>query len=375
MSKFDAAAFSNGDIMRRLRELERKVDQNAAARSLERATIGQGGLRVKGEGGVRIEDGGELIVTGPGESVEVRDGVVYFRRGDFPNAGRIFAFQSSDGRLATLIAPPWTVSGPLNHISIEGASDLSPGALFFITEGQLSADVGGNIFQFAGQQIQLKADESIFLITPLTLDFRATGNIFLDGEANIFIDAAQQVQIKSAAQQVFIDHATTTNTANCEIATNGLIRRSTSARKYKQDIGDLDVDPDAVLRLRPRTWRDRADVEADPTTTRRNVGYVAEEVLEAGCGQFVSTDANGQPEAVSYDRITCALLAVIQRQEQRIADLERRAGITPPAPTGRPVTAPQPPGHQPAPDDVDHDTPVARPRTTPPPAPSRSLPT
>jgi len=50
----DAAA-SRGDIMRRLADLERQLRELAAGRRLEAATIGAGGVRVKG-GSIRIQD-------------------------------------------------------------------------------------------------------------------------------------------------------------------------------------------------------------------------------------------------------------------------------------------------------------------------------
>ncbi len=67
------AAFSQGDIMRRLAMLEDEVRQLRAARRLESATIGDGGLRIKGgtitvqnDGSIVVEDGGDIIMQGNG---------------------------------------------------------------------------------------------------------------------------------------------------------------------------------------------------------------------------------------------------------------------------------------------------------------------
>ncbi|MEU8209790.1 hypothetical protein AB0B85_11385 [Micromonospora sp. NPDC049044] len=62
-------------ISRRLAELERQVRELQAGRRLEAATIGRGGLTVKGGGKVKIEDAGGLSVTG---SIEAK-GSVRFR--------------------------------------------------------------------------------------------------------------------------------------------------------------------------------------------------------------------------------------------------------------------------------------------------------
>lgn len=73
MGKFDQA-FSPGDIMRRLHELEERMRELTAGRRLESAAIGAGGIRVhsggniriNGGGGVQIHDGGDLDVAADG---------------------------------------------------------------------------------------------------------------------------------------------------------------------------------------------------------------------------------------------------------------------------------------------------------------------
>lgn len=64
MGNIGDAAFSRGDIMRELREMKREIRELKAARTLENATIGQGGLRVKG-GRISILDDGSLVLTSP----------------------------------------------------------------------------------------------------------------------------------------------------------------------------------------------------------------------------------------------------------------------------------------------------------------------
>jgi len=67
MASVADAAQSNGDIMRRLRELERFVQEQFAARRLENATIGRGGIRVDEEGTIRSTTfDGDLLAENPG---------------------------------------------------------------------------------------------------------------------------------------------------------------------------------------------------------------------------------------------------------------------------------------------------------------------
>lgn len=67
MANIGDAAQSTGDIMRRLRELERFVQELAAARKLENATIGKGGIRVDESGLIRSTTfDGDLAADNPG---------------------------------------------------------------------------------------------------------------------------------------------------------------------------------------------------------------------------------------------------------------------------------------------------------------------
>jgi hypothetical protein len=60
------AAFSQGDIMRRIKALEDKQREQGAGRRLENATIGDGGLRIKGDGGITLQNGGGVTVEDGG---------------------------------------------------------------------------------------------------------------------------------------------------------------------------------------------------------------------------------------------------------------------------------------------------------------------
>lgn len=133
-----------------------------------------------------------------------------------------------------------------------------------------------------------------------------------------FFQAARQVQIKSGLKQVYIDHNTAPASANCHITEAGLIYRSTSSRRYKQDVEDLVVDVDQVLAMRPRTWRDRAEVERDPDTTNRYLGFVAEELVDVGLEAFVVYNEAGEVDAIAYDRLTAALVPVLQHQQRQL---------------------------------------------------------
>lgn len=147
------------------------------------------------------------------------------------------------------------------------------------------------------------------------------------------------VAINGGAEGVKVSHFTTGASANTFIdPSDSRIWRSTSSQRYKQDIADLTVDPEAVLRMRPRMWRDKAQVEADPKTDTHYVGFIAEELHDLGLTAFVVYDDEDKPEAIAYDRLSAALVGLAQQQQrehdalkadvaslsQRLAALESR---------------------------------------------------
>jgi hypothetical protein len=118
-----------------------------------------------------------------------------------------------------------------------------------------------------------------------------------------------------------------------------------STRRAKRDITDLDIDPAAVMQMRPRSWLPRpavrscpdwmheqhgegecraGEVVESPEDDIRQVGFIAEELDEIGLGDFVQYDEEGLPAAISYDRLTAALIPVLQAQQAQIDALTAR---------------------------------------------------
>lgn len=138
-------------------------------------------------------------------------------------------------------------------------------------------------------------------------------------------------RVSSGADEILFDSPrllfyglpTTSSAANLRLdVVDGepLIKYVTSSARYKDDIEDLDVDVDAFLALRPRTWRDKAD---GPDSTRRHVGFIAEEVDDLGL-PFVDYDDQGRPDALQYDRFMTGAVRTIQAQQDQIDALTRR---------------------------------------------------
>jgi hypothetical protein len=89
-----------------------------------------------------------------------------------------------------------------------------------------------------------------------------------------------------------------------------------SSREYKKDIADLSIDPDAVLKLRPVSFRWKS-------TNQEDIGLVAEEVDEH-VKELVIRDEQGRPEGVKYDKISLYLLELVKELKEENVELKRR---------------------------------------------------
>lgn len=132
--------------------------------------------------------------------------------------------------------------------------------------------------------------------------------------------------IYSLTGKVKIQHQTTGSAANAVLdAATGIIYRSTSSKRYKRDVMNLPrVDVAAVLKLQPKTWRDRREVEENPDTERRYVGLIAEDLDKLGLGAFVEYDEQGRPDAIPYPLMFLPLLEVAKAEHARVDELTKQ---------------------------------------------------
>ena len=97
---------------------------------------------------------------------------------------------------------------------------------------------------------------------------------------------------------------------------NGVIYKSVSSRRYKQDIEDFEPDAKAVMELQPVRFRYR-------DTSQQDIGLIAEDVA-GKITDLVIYDNQGRPEAVKYDKISLYLLSVVKNQQEENEALKTR---------------------------------------------------
>ncbi|WP_194522336.1 tail fiber domain-containing protein [Cellulosimicrobium sp. JZ28] len=336
---FDVLAAELASQRRRLSDQER-------AKTLGSAAISDGGLVVKDGGSVTIRDGGGVAVEGGG-SLAVADGGGV----DITGGGSVAV--RDGGGLRVEGGGDVVVAGGDVDITAGGSLSVRAGGRMrgYHPDGSLGAQFGPLVhdgtgdFAGVGLLIQGPASDGAPDVLKAKTDetgartieigqpdapiqdvwgrsqrwwLRAAQSSGTGIEAPMRLTCAGEIGIYSETGRLRVPWTNASSAANVALDPDGIILRVSSALKYKQDVEDYDADPDAVLALRPRSWRDRGEVERDPDTSNRYVGFIAEEVHAAGLTNLVVYDADGHPDALSYDRFSAALLAVIRRQQTQI---------------------------------------------------------
>ena len=124
----------------------------------------------------------------------------------------------------------------------------------------------------------------------------------------------------TSSQQLILDGVkddTTSDAANMNIRTaDGLVRRSTSSRRYKNTITDATHGLTELLALRPVTYKGNNDGD------RLFGGLIAEEVHDAGLTEFVQYNSDDEPDALAYGHMVSLCIKAIQEQQSLIETLQ-----------------------------------------------------
>ena len=93
-----------------------------------------------------------------------------------------------------------------------------------------------------------------------------------------------------------------------------------SSRRFKDDIKPINQASEAIHRLRPVSFRYKAEVE--PT---RPVGFglIAEDV-EKISPDLVTRDRDGKPLSVRYDQVNAMLLNEFLKEHRKVEELEKQ---------------------------------------------------
>ena len=280
-------------LVRRVKELERSVQQFAAANVL--ATAGIGAL----EGG--------LMVNG------------------------FMEYKREDGTVGVRVDP---ATGTFTAYDATGAAEVARfGALLQTNPGQYGVEVlvGGTWVQL-GAQVATWAN-----LAGKPADFAPLVTSAVANATN----AANASEAAHAAMADGSQYGWTNNVAGTEfyalwVGNDGgyHLGRNVSSIKYKENVRDADVDPAAVLNLRPVTYDRKPTFKypEDPETGERAEG--PEQKFEGAKNQFgliaeethehvpeLVTFFGGEIDGIDYSLLGVALLPVVKSQQEQIDKL------------------------------------------------------
>lgn len=289
-------AAEHRDLEQRFRDIENQL-RALSARLLgqRKLEVSEGDFVVSGGGGVKVQDGGTIQAKW-----ENGNPAAYFGKALAPFDEGLIICRESDGEPVVYFAQ--MLDGKIGAL-IEATGQC------WIEGVPLTMQSTGTTW-VEGRPLMLTAP---------------SGSVTVDGAGGVIVQChGNQLQLGLDASNTFIGHVTTSSAANARLESTGQLLRVTSSRRYKANIEAAAIDTEAVLSVQGRTWQDKAELEAEGETARRHIGYIAEELHDAGLGEFVEYDDQGRPDAVQYDRMSVALLAVVRQQSEQIAALTAR---------------------------------------------------
>jgi hypothetical protein len=124
--------------------------------------------------------------------------------------------------------------------------------------------------------------------------------------------------------QTFIAGITGVSVTGAEVyvSASGQLGVNTSSQRYKTDIRDMGADSEAILALRPVSFRYRPEI--DPKGTPQ-YGLVAEEV-EKVSPDLVVRDAKGQAYTVRYSAVNAMLLNEFRKEHEKVEEQAKTIG-------------------------------------------------
>ncbi len=109
------------------------------------------------------------------------------------------------------------------------------------------------------------------------------------------------------------------NRRTVSVQEDGTLGHTASSERYKKHIRPEDVTDEQVLMLSLVSYQWKAAViDSD----HREMGLIAERLVEAGLGWVAFWNADGTVEGLNYDRIGLVLLPAVQRLIARVSRLE-----------------------------------------------------
>lgn len=194
----------------------------------------------------------------------------------------------------------------------------------------------------------IRVNDACYIKSPfgsINLDIEARGSLYMKSGWGSGGSNSNYIRLNDSSNTVYMTGVyleTTTSAANVAVASNYMVRRSTSMRAAKVSIEDhAPDDPYQALALNPVTWIDRGAAErlaqwyeegADPDSElysetealQRQIGLIAEDVEDLGIDGLTTLDGDGNLIGVAYERVAVTLIPALRDLRARVDELERK---------------------------------------------------
>jgi hypothetical protein len=137
-------------------------------------------------------------------------------------------------------------------------------------------------------------------------------NVYIGAGINGLADESNACRIASIFGQ------TAANGSAVFITSGNKLGTDTCSRRFKEAIRPMDKASEALLALKPVTFRYKKEIDPDG---RAQFGLVAEEVEKVN-PDLVVRDKEGKPYSVRYDQVNAMLLNEFLKEHRKVQDLE-----------------------------------------------------
>jgi hypothetical protein len=138
----------------------------------------------------------------------------------------------------------------------------------------------------------------------------------LSGEANTIRIGTQGTQTKTIIAG--ISGATSASGIAVLINSSGILGTTTSSKRFKEDIKPMDKASEAILALKPVTFRYKKQLDPEGI---QQFGLVAEDVQKVN-PTLVALDKEGKPYAVRYEQVNAMLLNEFLKEHKTVQELK-----------------------------------------------------
>jgi hypothetical protein len=231
---------------------------------------------------------------------------------------------ASSGTRVELVSTRVDFYGPFGLLGgyIIGGGDASAGTLF------LSGGTNASLLLANGAANIIGGGASVSVGNSGNNDVVVdAGNDFLVSATNISINGDGRLNAAGGLQSLFsFNNQVGSGARDLFITSAGNLGTTLSSMRIKEDIENIHLPMDAIFSIEPKSFKFKVDIEEfGKENAPTSVGFIAEEMHDAGLTDFVYYDKDGQVDGISYTRYVVALQAAIKNLNNRLKTLENGA--------------------------------------------------